>query len=175
MGLGGRHWEWLVLVALLHGLAGEEEIARYESEFSNGSMAARVLPGLNLHNLGSSDKQGESPNTLVAPTYLTLTLALPATVSPLCYTGSFKPGPWNLCSPVHPHSTGFPLPFWAPLSPPQQCLWTQHSSHLPPECSSSLPLAYAVPLGSLLPESHVCPQCGALVLVSLFKVPSSWF
>lgn len=52
----------LVLVAFFHCLAGEEkEIARYESEFSNDSMAARVLPGLSLHNLGSSDKQREVP------------------------------------------------------------------------------------------------------------------
>lgn len=129
----------LVLVAFFHCLAGEEkEIARYESEFSNDSMAARVLPGLSLHNLGSSDKQREvplaaKPQHTRSPHLLdSLTLALPATVSPLCYTGPFKPVHRNLCSPIHPRSTGFPLAFLAPPSVPPTMPLDQYSSHLPP-------------------------------------------
>lgn len=139
-------------------------------------MAARVLPGFSLHNLGSSDKQREVPlaakpqHTRSPHLLYSLTLALPATVSPLCYTGPFKPVHRNLCSPIHPRSTGFPLAFWAPPSVPPTMPLDQYSSHLPPECSSSLPAVCCAPW---LSASR--GPCGALALLSRLKVPSSWF
>lgn len=60
---------WLVLAALLHCLAGGRK-GDCESEFGNDSRAPRLLPDLNLHNMGSAARAARATTRLWLPTYL---------------------------------------------------------------------------------------------------------
>lgn len=146
-------------------LLGEEKaIARYESCFSNGSRALRILPGLKLHNLGSAFSRWCPQHTCGSPlTWLAYTGFVCLAHFPLCVT--LDASSWTLRSPVHHHGVERGNTTQPPTSLNPTCLLGSSLSTPPPQGCLLTP--HCIPL---IPHSRSAPACQRPMLSHLALV-----